>query len=224
MIDKILKRMNLCRAEELEDANNLISVYKNEFANFNRRIIEIGNNTDFLRKQLNAVLGKEQELRSDLAVRDEKIAKLEQELLNELNRSTGYETKLKFYEDADRAGLLIKAPCLPGTTVYWVSGGFDETIKPYAIEFSEKFGFAIIELTVSTIIKNDKGCVVLMDTTFCINNIPSFHIDDFDRFIFTNLDDAKSLFHKIIENSTPMEKYHTSGYTQAINGMDIKFL
>ena len=153
---------------------------------------------------------------NDIKTRDEEIAALKQELVDEKYRHDRLqdfelseaklleETKasLKVYKDAEAAGYMRILPCKPGTRVYWVANGFDTSVKPYAIQFNENLGYAIIELSVRAIITNSDGTMVLMDASQCIENLPSFHIEDFGKCVFTNIDDANRVFAEIVENST----------------------
>lgn len=217
MLDAILKKLNLCRAEELDAANKTISAQRDVLAQSNARILDLKDQLEFSHKQSSSLGSKVEEYLSDIRSRDEQIATLKQELIDERHRQDRLqdfnvsearlleETKasLKVYKDAEAAGYMIINPCKPGSNVYWVSGGFDAGVKPYAIEFNEILGYAIIELSVRAIITNDNGTIVLMDSSQCIENLPSFHIEDFGKCVFTNIDDANSLFVEIIENSTP---------------------
>lgn len=219
MLDFILKKFNLCRAEELDAANKTISAQCDVLNQSNARIKVLKEQLEFAHKQSSALVSKNDEYLSDIRARDEEIAALKQELIDERchnDRLQDFgvsearlleETKasLKVYKDAEAAGYMLILPCKPGTHVYWVAGGFDVSINPYAIRFSENLGYAIIELSVRAIITNDKGTMVLMDTSRCIDNMPSFHIEDFGKCVFTNTDDANRVFDEIIENSTPVK-------------------
>lgn len=219
MLDAILKKLNLCRAEELDAANKTISAQRDMLGQSNERIKDLKDQLEFAHKQSSGLGSKVEEYLSDIRARDDQIATLRQELTDEKYRHDKLqdfelsearlleETKasLKVYKDAEAAGYMIIIPCKPGNTVYWVSGGFDAGVKPYAVEFNEILGYAIIEMTARAIITNDKGTMVLMDASKCIENLPSFHIEDFGKCLFTNIDDANSVFAEIIENSTPVK-------------------
>lgn len=219
MLDYILKKLKLCRAEELDAANKTISAQCDVLGQANARIQVLNEQLEFAHKQSSALGSKNDEYLSDIRTRDEEITALKQELIDEKNRLDRLqdfevsearlleETKasLKVYKDAEAAGYMLILPCKPGATVYWVACGFDTTVKPYVVEFNENLGYAIIELSVRAIITNDNGTMVLMDASQCIENLPSFHIEDFGKCVFTNIDDANSLFAKIVENSTPVK-------------------
>ena len=104
-------------------------------------------------------------------------------------------------KNAENEGRITIAPCRPGSNVYWISKGFDASVKPYAVVFNEEIGCAIIELVVSAIVTDNSGTMILMNTIKCIENRPSFHIKDFGKCIFSNLDDANNVFRDIIINS-----------------------
>lgn len=219
MLDTILKKLNLCRAEELDIANKTISAQRDVLAQCNARNRDLKEQLNFAQKQSSAFASKNDEYLSDIRARDEEIAALKQELIGEKHRNDSLqdfevsearlleETKasLKVYKDAEAAGYMLVLPCKPGAGVYWVARGFDSTVKQYAVKFNENLGYAIIELSVRAIITNDKGTMVLMDASQCIENMPSFHIEDFGKCVFTNIDDANRVFTEIVENSTPVK-------------------
>lgn len=217
MLSTFLKKMNLCRIEELESANNTIAAQKSILTQCNERIADLKDQLKFSQSQSNSLASKNEEYLSDIRNREEEIARLKDELADEkyryehwreLNSKELEEAKaaLEVYKSADIEGRITVNICKPGSSVYWISKGFDSTVKPYAVEFEENTGCAIIELTVSKIITDTKGTMVFMDASGCIENIPSFHIYDFGKCIFTNIDDAKAIFKDIVESSTPVER------------------
>ena len=199
MLNSILKKLNLCRAEELDAANKIISSQRDVLAQSNARIQILKEQLEFAHKQSAALGRKNDEYLSDIKTRDEEIVALKQELIDEKYRHDRLqdfevseaklleETKasLKIYKDAEASGYMRILPCKPCTNVYWVTGGFDASVKPYAIQFNENLGYAIIELSVRAIVINDRGTMVFMDASQCIETMPSFHIEDFGKCIFT---------------------------------------
>ena len=208
MLDSILKKLNLCRTATLDDANKTIEAQKEVLSESYKRVADLKSQINFMKTQLNSALSKEQELLSDISFRDEKIAALTKELEEEsylVTESKKYKSDLDVYKYAEATGNLMFTPCIPGDPVYWVSRGFDSSISTNAIKFDENSGYAIIELTVMAIIKNSKDCMVLMDSSICIDNMPSFHIEDFGKCVFSKIEDAEELFDTIIKNSTAAE-------------------